>query len=403
MHLIEPTGIRALAELDPEPALPLSDYLEQSNKQAAVELATDSDLDSIAQYFEHIPQLFIRLESFADGRGFSLAHRLRHHYGYRKPIWAIGHLIADQFPHALRCGFDAAVITDEQLQRQPFEHWQDALAAAPIPYRCQEEKTQKKSNLSVNEQTITQLNEKYRKLPTEQLLRDVFVEQVFGKTALVSSFGAESGVLLHHLAILNPDAPVLFIDTGKLFSHTLTYQQELTEKLTLTNVQVLTPDEARLHQLDAFGVLYKSDVDSCCHIRKVEPLQNALKHFDSWVSGRKSYQNESRQNLAIFEKSGVHIKINPLANWTKKEVTAYMKEHDIPEHPLQKSGYESIGCAPCTTPVSGQESQRNGRWRGQDKTECGIHFIDGQVQRNEAKQPTSESAAYAAVGDSWAY
>ena len=320
MHLINANSVRTIEELafDHDAVKSWDDYLAQPATQATVELGTETELDSLAEHIQNIEHILIRLESFGDGRGFSLAHQLRNRLNFKKPIWAKGDLIADQFPHALGCGFDAVLVTEEHLQRQPYEHWTDALGAAPVPYRCRKRSTEAndaKSNLSVTDETIEQLNRQYSDVSTEILVRDIFTSKRFGEAAMVSSFGTESAVLLHMLAQSNSAAPVLFIDTGKLFSQTLEYQKELTQLLGLTSVETLHPDANRLHELDGFGVLHKSDVDSCCHIRKVEPLQKALINFDTWVSGRKSFQNDTRQNMPLFERSGTHIKINPLAKW----------------------------------------------------------------------------------------
>jgi phosphoadenosine phosphosulfate reductase len=106
----------------------------------------------------------------------------------------------------------------------------------------------------------------------------------------------------------------------------------------------------------------------------VAPLANALAGFDAWISGRKRYQGGARLHLPLVEADGPRIKINPLAHWTKEDVRAYLKTHDLPEHPLVADGFRSIGCVPCTTRVEAGDDERAGRWRGLGKTECGIHF-----------------------------
>ena len=120
--------------------------------------------------------------------------------------------------------------------------------------------------------------------------------------------------------------------------------------------------------------LHRRDVDACCHIRKVLPLDRALEGFDAWITGRKRFQGGDRLRLKVVEEAGPHLKFNPLANWTKDDVDAYAAEHDLPAHPLVAQGYPSIGCWPCTNPVEEGQDVRAGRWAGQDKTECGIHI-----------------------------
>jgi len=119
--------------------------------------------------------------------------------------------------------------------------------------------------------------------------------------------------------------------------------------------------------------LHQTDVDACCHVRKVIPLDHALQDFDAWVTGRKRFHGGDRLRLKVVEVSDGKVKFNPLANWTKADLDAYARAHDLPAHPLVEFGYPSVGCWPCTRPAEG-EDVRAGRWAGQDKTECGIHL-----------------------------
>jgi phosphoadenosine phosphosulfate reductase len=195
----------------------------------------------------------------------------------------------------------------------------------------------------------------------------------FGRAAVVSSFGAESAVLLHRVAAIAADVPVLFIDTGQLFPETLAYQRDLTQWLGLGDVRVIAPDPLRLAARDADAIRWSYDPDGCCDLRKTEPLARALDAFDCWISGRKREQAVTRRALRLFESDGRHIKLNPLADWSAHAIAAYAAAHALPPHPLVARGYPSIGCAPCTTPVAPGEDPRSGRWRGISKTECGIH------------------------------
>ena len=194
------------------------------------------------------------------------------------------------------------------------------------------------------------------------------------QVALVSSFGAESAVLLHMVSQLNPQTPVLFLDTGMLFGQTLDYRQQLAARLGLTDVRDLRPRFEDLAVGDPNAELWKTDTDACCHIRKVLPLDRALAGFGGWITGRKRFQGGDRLRLRVVERADGQIKFNPLANWTKEQIEAYAAEHDLPPHPLVAFGYPSIGCWPCTQPVEEGQDERAGRWAGQDKTECGIHM-----------------------------
>lgn len=201
-------------------------------------------------------------------------------------------------------------------------------------------------------------------------IRDLFPGQI----ALVSSFGAESAVLLHLTAQTDRATPVLFLDTGKLFEQTLKYRDALIERLGLSNVRVLAPDARQLAAQDESGTLWFRDAEACCRIRKVEPLQRGLKPFAAWINGRKRYQAGTRHDIPLVEADGARLKFNPLAGWSAAEIEAYFARHDLPRHPLVADGYLSIGCETCTRPVAAGQDARSGRWQGSEKTECGIHL-----------------------------
>lgn len=207
-----------------------------------------------------------------------------------------------------------------------------------------------------------------------------------GDVALVSSFGADSVVLLHMVSEIAPQTPVLFIDTLMLFPETLAYQRTIAERLDLRDLRVIGPDRAAVFTEDPDALLHRADPDVCCDLRKTRPLQAALAGFAGWITGRKRVQGGLRQNIALFERDQTcgQMKINPLALWDARAVSAYIDAHDLPRHPLVAKGYPSIGCAPCTGPVGAQEDPRAGRWRGSDKSECGIHIDAGRVIRRIA-------------------
>lgn len=191
--------------------------------------------------------------------------------------------------------------------------------------------------------------------------------------ALVSSFGAESAVLLHLAAQVSKDIPVLFLDTGKLFGETKRYRDQLIETLGLSDVRTLVPDADDLADTDPKGHLWSKDTNKCCFIRKVKPLHKALDGFDAWASGRKRFQGGERDTIRHFEAEDGRVKVNPLAFWTSDDVKAYRTAHSLPQHPLVAEGFRSIGCMPCTSRVEDGEEDRDGRWRGDSKVECGIH------------------------------
>ncbi len=204
-----------------------------------------------------------------------------------------------------------------------------------------------------------------------------------GRVALVSSFGADSAVLLHMVAQIDRDFPVVFIDTLALFEETVTYQRDLAEHLGLRNIIVTAPERAALAQQDPDGQLWQRDTESCCELRKAAPLERALQGYAGWITGRKRHQAATRALLerAEVEPGTGRIRLNPLADWTPAQIGAYLDQHALPRHPLVARGYPSIGCRPCTSRVGLGEDPRAGRWRGTEKTECGIHFIGGSPSR----------------------
>ncbi len=223
----------------------------------------------------------------------------------------------------------------------------------------------------------------HRKSDAQTIVKHALDDIQIGKVALVSSFGAESVVLLHMVSQIAPDTPVLFVDTELLFAETLDYQREVAGALGLRDIRVIRPSRDALLARDVDGILHRFDTDACCALRKTEPLEKALQGFGGWITGRKRVQGGQRAQLPLYEKDAqsARIKINPLAHWSHADLSRYMGAHDLPRHPLVARGFKSLGCAPCTTKVDVDEDPRAGRWRGMEKTECGIHFEGGKAVR----------------------
>jgi phosphoadenosine phosphosulfate reductase len=215
--------------------------------------------------------------------------------------------------------------------------------------------------------------ESYAGLEGRELLAPI-LRDFKGRAAVVSSFGAESAILLHMVSEVDPATPVIFLDTEKHFWETLDYRKRLTEHLGLTDVRVIRPDPEDLKRSDPEGLLQKLDADMCCHIRKTLPLEKALKGFDVTISGRKRYHGAVRATLDFLSIIDGRLKVEPLAGFSGLDLQAYRTGHDLPSHPLSLMGFRSIGCEPCTTLGGTDEDPRAGRWAGLDKTECGIHW-----------------------------
>jgi phosphoadenosine phosphosulfate reductase len=200
-----------------------------------------------------------------------------------------------------------------------------------------------------------------------------------GKTAVVSSFGSESVVLLHMIAQIDPTTPVIFLNTGKLFGETLRYRDRLQDELGLVDVRSIGPHPADRAAQDPNGELWAKSTDACCNFRKVIPLKRALEGFSAQITGRKRFQTNARSQMEPVEFFEGRFRFNPLTDWTLADIEAYMAEHNLPAHPLVEDGYPSIGCMPCTRRVLSGEGYRDGRWSGTDKDECGIHTgVDGE-------------------------
>lgn len=235
----------------------------------------------------------------------------------------------------------------------------------------------------MNKKKLTELQQKYGTLDTSDLLRVMISDLFKGKIALISSFGADAALLLALVAEVNAKTPILFLETGKHFPETLQYVETIKNKLGLQNLIFLKPDPELLKRIDETGDLWNSNPDRCCWLRKVEPLDRAVKELgiEALITGRKRYQNSERSHLETIELDDKNIfRINPLANWDKARQKQEAAKRDLPTHPLVAQGYLSIGCAPCTSIVKAGEDERAGRWRhtasddNNQKTECGLHL-----------------------------
>jgi len=204
-------------------------------------------------------------------------------------------------------------------------------------------------------------------------------ESFAGRAAVVSSFGAESAVLLHLVAQIEPTTPILFLNTGKLFGETLRYRDRLQDVLGLTDIRSLGPHPIERLERDREGTLWSRNPDGCCDLRKVVPVRRALEAFAASITGRKRFQTAARAEMQTVEHFEGRFRFNPLADWSLADIEAYFAAHDLPRHPLVDDGYPSIGCLPCTRRVQVGGAYRDGRWAGLEKDECGIHTgMDGE-------------------------
>jgi phosphoadenosine phosphosulfate reductase len=323
-------------------------------------------------------QITVNFLAFIDGRGYSIARLLRERMGYRGELRAVGDIQRDQFNFLRRCGFN----TVEGLSDSLAKLWDKALFEISVPFQAASDGRLPVPELRSQAETATldhtlrleQLIHRYQGQSAQDILKAAIRKEFSGQIALVSSFGAEAAVLLHMVSEIDPTTPVLFLNTGKIFGETLRYRTLLTEQLGLLDVRDLKPKAELLTDRDPGGVLWASDPDACCFLRKVEPLNRALAGFNAWITGRKRSHGAERTELVVAEALDGRFKINPLAGWNSDDVVKYFVEHDLPRHPLEADGYRSIGCMTCTDRIADGENVRDGRWRDSEKTECGIHL-----------------------------
>jgi phosphoadenosine phosphosulfate reductase len=220
---------------------------------------------------------------------------------------------------------------------------------------------------------VATLNRMLDRAAPQDIIAEAVRSAPDGRLAAVSSFGTETAVLLKFVAEVDPTIPILFLNTGWLFEETIAYRDTLANRLGLTDIRTLHPDNGTLQRDDPERDLWFRDPDACCGIRKVDPLAAALRDFDGWLNGRKQFHGNERTRLAVVEADGARLKFNPLANLTQAEVRRVFEASGLPRHPLERLGFSSIGCMPCTSRTQPGENVRAGRWRDRGKTECGIH------------------------------
>lgn len=203
--------------------------------------------------------------------------------------------------------------------------------------------------------------------------------ETYERVAVASSFQAESTVVAHLATRIRPDIPVLFLETGFHFEQTLAFKERLAGRLGLNVVELRGELSVAEQEREHGPRLYERDPVRCCDLNKVRPLDAALAGYDAWLTGLRRDSAPTRAEAPVVDEyraaSGrVLAKVNPVAAWSRQQVWGYLKEHDLPHHPLYDLGYASIGCAPCTRALFTGEDERAGRWAGVDKVECGIHL-----------------------------
>jgi len=226
----------------------------------------------------------------------------------------------------------------------------------------------------LTEDEISGLAEKFENADPSEILKwalDTFHPDI----AFACSFGAEDVALVDMLVKIRKDARIFYLDTDLFFKETYDVRDKLIQKYGISPIRY-APEMTLEEMAEKYGPeLWKKDPDTCCRIRKVEPLKKALGTLNAWITGIRREQAPTRANARVVEwdKKFNLVKVNPLVRWTWRDVWNYIHKNNVPYNVLHDKNYPSIGCEPCTAPVKPGEDPRSGRWKGFDKTECGLH------------------------------
>jgi phosphoadenosine phosphosulfate reductase len=209
---------------------------------------------------------------------------------------------------------------------------------------------------------------------TPQEIIEWVVNRFSPSVAMSSSFQTQSMPLLHMVTQIVPDMPVFFIDTGYHFWETLMFREKIADEWNLNIVDLYRDTRWDIFARQNTRTLPLEDPNLCCYLHKVQPMQEALKGYQAWLTGIRRDQTSVRAHAKFLELQGDGLlKINPLLNWTKTDIDRYIEEYNLPSHPLYEKGYRSVGCAPCTIAIGMNDDERAGRWAGRGKVECGLH------------------------------
>lgn len=230
----------------------------------------------------------------------------------------------------------------------------------------------------LSDEDLRSLNERFALADPREVVRWALLDSGLPRVAIASAFQAEGTCVIHMAMAIRPDVPILFLNTGFHFAETLAFKEQLTERLSLNVIDLVGAHTVESQAAELGPRLYERDPDRCCHINKVEPMLEALRGLDAWVTAFRRDSSPTRSDAPIVDRYELEpgrfiVKVNPVATWTRRDTWAYLRENDLPHNPLYDLGYASIGCAPCTRMALPGEPERAGRWAGLAKWECGIH------------------------------
>jgi phosphoadenosine phosphosulfate reductase len=356
----------ATGALLPDPAEAVT-LLESNADGAALAAAASGNAGPIA----------IRFPVVTDGRGFSLARLLRDRHGFTGEIRAVGHLIPDLGQFLLRSGFDTAEIADPdqastwKASLSRIKHNYQPSFRNPLPLRW-EASRKEAGELDQRLARVKSLTDRIREMR----------RRIEGRIVFSTSLQLEDQAILHAIAESGAEIDVFTLDTGRLFPEVLE-TVELSELRYGVRIRLVAPEASEVEELVArdgvFGFRHAvENRKACCEIRKVRPLNRELRGAQGWISGLRREHSEARAEvpLAAWDEARGLVKVNPVADWTTADLTAYIAANNIPVNPLHARGFVSIGCAPCTRAVQPGEHPRAGRWwwENEEKKECGLHL-----------------------------
>jgi phosphoadenosine phosphosulfate reductase len=240
------------------------------------------------------------------------------------------------------------------------------------------------------EDTLTDLNERFESASPQEIVRWALERSGLERIAIASAFQAEGTCVMHMASLIRPDVPILFLETGFHFAETLAFKQQLVDLLHLSVIDLVGEHTIESQEAVYGPRLYERDPALCCEINKVQPMFEALRGLDAWITAFRRDSSPTRAGAPIVQQYELEpgrfiVKVNPVVNWTRRDTWEYLRANDLPHNPLYDLGYSSIGCAPCTRMRFDGEPERAGRWAGFSKWECGIH------EREAAQQATQQA------------
>ncbi len=235
------------------------------------------------------------------------------------------------------------------------------------------------TTLTFAEEQITEANRLLEAESPQGILRWA-VETFHPRLTMATAFGAEGCCILHMLAEIEPGVRVFNLDTGYQFAETLELRERILERYGMAVEMVRPETTVAEYEAEYGGPLYDMRPDQCCHDRKIVPLRRAVVGYDAWISAIRRDQTDQRAQAGVVQWDAKFrlVKVNPLLNWTKRDVWGFVLKNKVPYNPLHDQGYPSIGCWPCTRAVGDGEDERAGRWAGKVKKECGLHVVEHQ-------------------------